>query len=123
MSGNHVLQATIYSKSVLRVAAEEITGRYPSVHYFAAYEIATATLNSHYYFGSDKRSVTDSLVSHVMRCFFDTYAPGTEYQMDPSIKTQVKISRDIPEPVMVVCDEEAINEALASQISSKGLEQ
>ena len=40
-TGEHVLPATIYSKSVLRVAAEEVVRANEDVAYFPAYEIVT----------------------------------------------------------------------------------
>lgn len=40
-TGGHVLSATTYSKSVLRVAAEVVTKRFAEIHYFPSYEIIT----------------------------------------------------------------------------------
>ena len=92
--------------------------------YFAAYEIVTATLNGAEYFAADKRSVTDSAVDHVMRCFFDTFAFGQTPQPIAAV-------RDAPIPalsadaasqkVYVICDEEAIMEALSRQSGSNAL--
>ena len=117
MTQRHVMQATIYSKSVLRTAAEELTSSNPAVSYFAAYEIAVATLNASRYFAADKRSVTDALVNHVMRCFFDRFARGATPQ-SISQAVSIPLSAEAPAaPVQVVCDENAIAEALAAQIT------
>lgn len=70
--GEHVLSATVYSKSVLRVAAEMARKSYENVHYFPSYEIITGAFSRGDYFGADLRSVTEVGVSHVMRCFFDS---------------------------------------------------
>ncbi len=41
MEDRSVLASTTYSKSVLRVAAEEIAARYEGVAYFPSYEVIT----------------------------------------------------------------------------------
>jgi hypothetical protein len=73
MSGHHVLQATTYSKSVLRVAAEQARERYEHVHYFPSYEIVTATGRAHEFFAADRRNVTAPGVERVMEIFFQTF--------------------------------------------------
>ena len=65
----HVLAATTYSKAVLRVAAEQVVGRYANVAYFPSYEIITGLFSRGRYFADDLRSVTEAGVSHVMSVF------------------------------------------------------
>lgn len=65
----HVLAATLYSKSVLRVAAEEITRAHAQVYYFPSYEIITGPHIGGGYFQADRRNVSDAGVDHVMRVF------------------------------------------------------
>lgn len=65
----HVLVATTYSKSVLRVAAEIVERSEPQVFYFPSYEIITGAYARGAYFGSDLRSVTEDGVNHVMEVF------------------------------------------------------
>src|SRR5205823_7433624 len=55
--GRHVLQATTYSKAVLRVAAETIRKEHRNVDYFPSYEIITGQFNRGAYFEGDLRSV------------------------------------------------------------------
>ena len=62
----HVLAATTYSKSVLRVAAEQLA-RQGEVYYFPAYEIMMAAGND--YFAPDRRSIVEQGVQHVMSLF------------------------------------------------------
>lgn len=69
----HVRCSTTYSKSVLRVAAEEASERFPSVAYFPSYEIIVGHYNKGAYFEPDLRSVTAAGVDHVMRCFFRNF--------------------------------------------------
>ncbi|MBV8153342.1 MAG: GSCFA domain-containing protein [Candidatus Eremiobacteraeota bacterium] len=74
MENRSVLQSTVYSKSVLRVCADELRRRHPCVDYFWSYEIVTATYNNDRYFEPDRRSVTEAGVAHVMRSFFRHFA-------------------------------------------------
>ncbi len=69
-SDDHVLAATTYSKSVLRVAAGQISNEVEGVSYFPSYEIITGAFNRGRYFGGDLRSATDEGVDHAMRLFF-----------------------------------------------------
>ena len=68
-AGQHVLSATTYSKSVLRVAAETLRRRFDNVHYFPSYEIITGAFNRGAYFANDLRNVLEEGVAHVMRLF------------------------------------------------------
>lgn len=65
----HVLTATTYSKSVLRVAADMLTSRFPHVHYFPSYEIITGAFSRGAYYADDLRNVLENGVSHVMGLF------------------------------------------------------
>lgn len=67
---NHVLSATTYSKSVLRVAADKVVNSIDGVHYFPSYEIITSNASRGQYFGPDCREITEAGVGHVMRLFF-----------------------------------------------------
>ncbi len=67
--GEHVLSATTYSKSVLRVAAETVKRKFDDVHYFPSYEIITGAFNRGAYYAPDLRNVLEDGVSHVMRLF------------------------------------------------------
>jgi hypothetical protein len=68
-SGNHVLLATTYSKSVLRVAAEEVACGNADVCYFPAYEIVTGPQGPERFFEADRRSVSKEAVDLVMYAF------------------------------------------------------
>ena len=66
-TGNHVLSASVYSKSVLRVAANEIASRHPDVTYFPAYEIVTGPQAPDSFFENDRRNVSQTGVEEVMK--------------------------------------------------------
>ncbi|HEX4158977.1 MAG TPA: GSCFA domain-containing protein [Rhizomicrobium sp.] len=92
----HVLVSTTYSKSVLRVAAEEVARSKRNVTYFPSYEIITGGFNRGRYFAPDLRTVTPAGVEHVMRMFFRHFSP------DATIAASVKETMD------VVCEEESL---------------
>lgn len=74
MENRSVVQSTVYSKSVLRVCADEMLERHSFVDYFWSYEIITSTYNNDRYFDTDRRTVNESGVSHVMHSFFKHFA-------------------------------------------------
>ncbi|PCI59177.1 MAG: GSCFA family protein [Kordiimonadales bacterium] len=70
---DHVLPATVYSKSVLRAAAGDLAADDPNVAYFPSYEIITGAQAGGRYFEPNLRSVTAEGVEHVMRHFFKAH--------------------------------------------------
>jgi hypothetical protein len=68
-SGRHVLVATAYSKSVLRVAADDAARRHWDVAYFPAYEMALGPQQRESPFAEDLRTVRESVIASVMDGF------------------------------------------------------
>jgi len=64
-----VLVSTMYSKSVLRVAAENVMRRFDWIDYFPSYEIIVGSPMRGLYYEDDDREVNPLGVSHVMRLF------------------------------------------------------
>jgi hypothetical protein len=62
----HVLAATIYSKSVLRAAAGDVSDEEDGVVYFPAYEIVTGPQAPATYFATNRRSVAPEGIDAVM---------------------------------------------------------
>lgn len=81
-SGQHVLPATIYSKSVLRAAAGEISAACSDVDYFPSYEIIATPWNRTQYYGANRRSITSAGVSAVMEVFLKAHGEGPVAQLD-----------------------------------------
>lgn len=69
-SGRHVLQATTYSKAVLRCVAEECANSDPLVDYVPSYEIITGTPFMSKFYDDNLRTVTAEGVQAVMSVFF-----------------------------------------------------
>ena len=102
----HVIVSTVYSKSVLRVAAEMATKGRDWVDYFPSYEIITSSASGGAYYAEDYREVTPVGVAHAMRCFVNHYA-GEGQQQPAPIDPDLQRLRD--EATGVVCDEEALD--------------
>lgn len=83
-TSNHVLIASTYSKSVLRIAAAELTKNLKNVSYFPAYEIITGPQAPTDFFESDRRNVSKSGVDLVM----STLLSASNLQQKPSIKSK-----------------------------------
>ena len=102
----HVLSATTYSKSVLRVAAAEIAASFPLVEYFPSFEVIVNSSAGGRYFADDLRSVTDEGVAHAMRVFahhFLDQAPTI-----PGNGFEASIRGEIGRVSQIVCDEEIL---------------
>ncbi len=109
----HVLTATSYSKSVLRVAAQMLCDAHDWVHYFPSYEVITGAYNRGRYYAEDLRNVTEEGVSHVMRLFLKHAAgvePGQAAQRPADIAAKPSaLMRAAAAFVEVECDEVALD--------------
>jgi hypothetical protein len=120
----HVLVSTVYSKSVLRVAAETATRARPAIAYFPSYEIITGASARSRFYEDDLREVSPAGVAHVMSIFVRHYlAAANEGQRvdktaihgevagdPPGMATAVERERQsIREWQRVVCDENALD--------------
>jgi hypothetical protein len=103
----HVLVSNTYSKSVLRVAAEEICERNPVCEYFPSYEIIAGNYTKSEYYEEDLRSIKTRGVGHVMRLFMSHYSTkSTVNSLEEDLMEEgLRLSKEI-------CDEEAIEESL-----------
>lgn len=116
-SDQHVLAATTYSKSVLRVAAQMAMEQFDEVDYFPSYEIITSAFSRGAYYAPDLREVEERGVRHAMRMFFKHYCPGMvlpapsqgEAQISSAqpVATSPSVSERINE---IVCDEQRLEE-------------
>lgn len=109
----HVLTATTYSKSVLRVAADMLAHQHDSIHYFPSFEIITGMYNRGAYFANDLRNVTEDGVNHVMRLLLK-YATGQTGDASPTQKVGAAEQEDptlemARRFVEVECDEVALD--------------
>jgi len=101
----HVLVATTYSKSVLRVAAESAWRRFDWVDYFPSYEIITGSYNEGAYYEADHREVNALGVAHAMRCFSGHYLEGGSLAA-----ASVFVPPSSGDGSSLVCDEEALDQ-------------
>jgi hypothetical protein len=117
----HVLTSTTYSKSVLRVAAEELSRTVGDVAYFPSFEIITGNFNRGAYYAENLRDVRQEGVDHVMRLFFKHFAMEN-WQPETASRTsgrepdrQSRVEAHIQSLYSVVCDEETIERMAGSQ--------
>ncbi|GES46304.1 hypothetical protein RsS62_55560 [Rhizobium dioscoreae] len=104
----NVLVSTTYSKSVLRVVADQIVSRFDWIDYFPSYEIITGSYAGGLYYEADHREVNSRGVAHAMRCFVNNYTSDPSHPTDQQNAASQPIT---PDPVRrdVICDEEAID--------------
>ncbi|MDP9106518.1 MAG: GSCFA domain-containing protein [Candidatus Eremiobacteraeota bacterium] len=66
----HVVRASVYSKSVLRAAAETVVRNDPATEYFASFELFSYGRAAASWFEPDGRHVTAAGIERVMRMFY-----------------------------------------------------
>ena len=110
-----VLVSTTYSKSVLRVAAEQVSQQVGQVAYFPSYEVITGAYARGAYFAADLRTVTEAGVNHVMRLFMKHYAsnaPQTSRTTNERKYATAESARNLVTrmqmPSSAVCEEEML---------------
>jgi hypothetical protein len=103
MTNQHVVAATMYSKSVLRAVAGVVADRYRFVDYFPSYEIIASPAMRGQFYNADMRSVNRSGVEHVMRQFFKEHLPPVESAAKAAPADEQDDEQD------VVCDEELLS--------------
>jgi hypothetical protein len=110
-----VICSTAYSKSVLRVACEEIVKARPDVVYFPSFEIVTGNYTRGSYFAEDLRSVTDAGVAHVMKIFMKHFAKPASKNFFGTTKrrgataTDVAAFEEVERALELVCEEELLD--------------
>ncbi len=105
--GEHVLPATVYSKSVLRAAAGALAGEFADVDYFPSYEVITGAPSGNSLLDATLRNVTPEGVETVMGYFFAEH-PVHAVAADPAPGQPAA-----PSAEAVLC-EEALLEAFGS---------
>jgi len=115
-SAQHVLPATIYSKSALRVAAQEVCEETDGIFYFPSYEIITGPQARGRFFAENLREVTEEGVAHVMGVFLrhsagvemsDSRAPTPHL---PESRANEAVSPEITRWIETMCDEAMLDQ-------------
>lgn len=109
-SGQHVLRATTYSKSVLRAVAEEVSALDPLIDYFPSYEIITGAPYGSRFYAPNLRSVTPEGVAAVMSAFFGAHPALAPVERPLDAQQPLRADEDNADDV--IC-EEAMLEAMA----------
>jgi hypothetical protein len=119
-SGQHVLSATSYSKSVLRAVAGQILADFRHVDYFPSYEIVTHPIYRGMFFAPNQRSVVQEGVDIVMQNFFDDQLAAFGKEASPKGRgagekaSDNTVARRGPTVRDVKCEEEILG-AFANQ--------
>jgi hypothetical protein len=106
----HVLVSNTYSKSALRVAADDAARAHQHVAYFPSYEVIVGNYNKSTYYETDLRSVKPQGVAHVMRLFLNYYSTDGQ-EPEPEQDQPVELDERALEFMKsreIVCDEEEI---------------
>ncbi|WP_157775112.1 GSCFA domain-containing protein [Hartmannibacter diazotrophicus] len=107
---SHVLTSTVYSKSSLRAAANDVCSNYDFVDYFPSYEIITGPHARGTYFEQDLRSVTPEGVAHVMRVFAAHYLGRNASKPLDMVVNESANSAELRQGATILCDEELLDQ-------------
>ena len=91
-SGQHVLTATVHSKSLLRAVAGTLAARDRRVDYFPSYEIITHPAFGGRFYAANQRSVLPEGVEHVMHRFF----ADQETAFGDTLRTRRRRAKPLP---------------------------
>ncbi len=112
-TAHHVLAATIYSKSVLRVAAEQTADTHQNISYFPAYELVTGPHHHDSPFEPDLRTVREPIIAAVMNSFQSTFFQGrAESEPVSATASEPDFISIISEAISAECEEMLADEQL-----------
>jgi hypothetical protein len=113
-SGDHVLPATIYSKSVLRTVAGELAEDFDDIDYFPSFEIVASHPSGGRFFEANMRNVRAKGVRRVMKAFLAAHA-GKDTTSDQALRQERRAARRARQAEAaqatqedVVCEEELL---------------
>jgi GSCFA family len=111
-----VINSTVYSKSVLRVACEEISKARNEVVYFPSFEIVTGNYARGRYFAEDLRSVTEAGVAHVMKIFMKHFTEPNagksffaKWRRREAAPLDVEEFKEVERALDLICEEELLD--------------
>lgn len=113
-TSQHVLPATVRSKSVLRAVCGELYDKYPQVDYFPSYELVSSHPMRAMFYQPNLRNVAATGVQHVMDTFFSAH-PSSAHPAAENPEKAIGKQTGAPDTSLsddTVCDE-AILEAFA----------
>ncbi|MES2997116.1 MAG: GSCFA domain-containing protein [Verrucomicrobiota bacterium] len=105
MSGEHVVVATMHSKSILRAVAGQLAADYDYIDYFPSYEIINSPCFRGMFFEPNLRSVNRKGVEFVMDSFF--HCLGATFGQPTPLRAKKK-GRTVAADKDVVCEEELL---------------
>lgn len=102
---DHVVVATTYSKSVLRVAAGEAASTLSDVAYFPSYEMFTGPQAPHDYFQPDRREVAPAGVEMAMAVFVNACETGAPAAAAPAQSADTTLRSTLAAALDAECEE------------------
>jgi len=99
----HVLTASVYSKSLLRVACENIRRSLDYVDYFPGYELLVGPHHAGRYLELDLRHVNELGLDRVMSVFTKSFLEGASSVLEAPLESALPLDSEI------ICDEDKLN--------------
>ncbi|MCK0071136.1 GSCFA domain-containing protein [Kordiimonas laminariae] len=117
-SGNHILPATIHSKSVLRAVAGDMCGHRKDIDYFPSFEIISAFPFKGMFYQPNQRNVAPEGVDFVMKAFFEGQATlGDQHEASNALGTTMdELNEEVCEEALL----DAFNSQTTAELNEKG---
>lgn len=107
MEDRHVLVSNTYTKSALRVVADEVCRARPDVFYFPSYEVVTSPATAERYYADNLRAVTEAGIRHVTRLFLAHAEGQVPEQQRATVPLDLRLEG--AQAAEVICDEETLD--------------
>ncbi len=109
-TGEHVLVASTYSKSVLRSVTGELMQTHRDVDYFPSYELITAPVTRGIFFEPNQRGITEAGVNTAMSAFLAEHDPQSGNDIDELTENSALPANSAPSAIVksdeeIVCEE------------------
>ncbi len=111
----HVIAATVASKSILRAAAQEIAESHPGVAYFPAYELITGPQAEGRFFESDRRNVSQEGIATVMQAMLFACGHGEAQQTADDTAQSPDLAGDLSRTLVSAECEEMMMDVTGTQ--------
>jgi len=109
-SGEHVLTASLYSKSVLRAVCGELYQKHDGVDYFPSYEMVASHPYRAMFFNPNLRSVSHRGVDHVMAAFLSAHGGADRPEEVAQPEAPTTAEDKALEEERAACEEEALED-------------
>ena len=103
----NVLISNVYSKSVLRAAAEQLQNDFKDIYYFPSFEIITSITSKSFFYENNFRDITNLGVDLAMNCFQKNFLSDTDKYYTNTV--DIKFNKTSNSLMEKICEERLLD--------------